>query len=481
LAGRDIVNIALQVPKPAEIIAGRDISDLQYEGQNLNTGDLTLVSAGRDVVDGINGGSEGMIQVGGPGRLDVLAGRNVDLGFSSGITTVGNTTNPNLPTAEGADLTVIAGLGQASDNYSSFVSGIISPSATNQGLLVAYVESLTGQAGLSYATAGAEFAALSAEQQRPLIDQVFFETLSTSGLQANTDPQAGYSLGYAAIDALFPNSRTAVATGPSPYQGDISLTFSRIYTLSGGTISLLAPGGELDVGLANPPANVGVVKTPAELGIVAQGSGDVDIYTKGDVNVNSSRIFTLGGGNILIWSDQGSIDAGRGSKSAVSAPPPEVLVDSLGNITLSFSGAVAGSGIRTIQIDPSVNPGDVNLVAPEGTVNAGDAGIGAAGNINIAALHVVGLDNITFGGNATGVPAQVSSIGVSLAGASSTANAASNSSTNAATANAEKEAAAAPLSQAALSWLDVFVTGLGEENCKPDDLECLKRQKKPGQ
>jgi hypothetical protein len=422
-----------------------------------------------------------MIQVGGPGRLDVLAGRNVDLGFSSGITTVGNTTNPNLPTAEGADLTVIAGLGQASDNYSSFVSGIISPSATNQGLLVAYVESLTGQAGLSYATAGAEFAALSAEQQRPLIDQVFFETLSTSGLQANTDPQAGYSLGYAAIDALFPNSRTAVATGPSPYQGDISLTFSRIYTLSGGTISLLAPGGELDVGLANPPANVGVVKTPAELGIVAQGSGDVDIYTKGDVNVNSSRIFTLGGGNILIWSDQGSIDAGRGSKSAVSAPPPEVLVDSLGNITLSFSGAVAGSGIRTIQIDPSVNPGDVNLVAPEGTVNAGDAGIGAAGNINIAALHVVGLDNITFGGNATGVPAQVSSIGVSLAGASSTANAASNSSTNAATANAEKEAAAAPLSQAALSWLDVFVTGLGEENCKPDDLECLKRQKKPGQ
>jgi hypothetical protein len=158
-----------------------------------------------------------------------------------------------------------------------------------------------------------------------------------------------------------------------------------------------------------------------------------------------------------------------------------VLVDSLGNITLSFSGAVAGSGIRTIQIDPSVNPGDVNLVAPEGTVNAGDAGIGAAGNINIAALHVVGLDNITFGGNATGVPAQVSSIGVSLAGASSTANAASNSSTNAATANAEKEAAAAPLSQAALSWLDVFVTGLGEENCKPDDLECLKRQKKPGQ
>jgi filamentous hemagglutinin family protein len=477
LAGRDTLNVALQLPKPAEVIAGRDISNLQYEGQNLNVADLTLVSAGRDVIDTVNGGSEGIIQVGGPGRLDVLAGRNVDLGFSSGITTVGDTANPNLPTATGADLTVVAGLGQAAGNYASFVNSIISPNSADQRLLVTYVESLTGQTGLSYTTADTQFAALSADQQRPLIDQVFFNTLSASGLQANTDPQAGYALGYIAIDALFPNSRTASANGPSPYQGDISLTFSRIYTLSGGAISLLAPGGEIDVGLANPPANLSENKTPAQLGIVAQGPGDVSIYTKGDVNVNSSRIFTLGGGNILIWSDEGSIDAGRGSKSSVSAPPPQVLVDSSGNITLSFSGAVAGSGIRTIQIDPSVNPGNVNLVAPEGTVNAGDAGIGAAGNINIAALHVVGLDNITFGGNATGVPAQVSNIGVSLAGASGTASAASNSSTNAATSNAEKEAAAAPLSQAALSWLDVFVTGLGEENCKPDDIECLKRQK----
>ncbi len=35
----------------------------------------------------------------------------------------------------------------------------------------------------------------------------------------------------------------------------------------------------------------------------------------------------------------------------------------------------------------------------------------------------------------------------------------------------------APLAQTELSWLEVFVTGLGEENCKQDDVECLKRQK----
>jgi hypothetical protein len=89
---------------------------------------------------------------------------------------------------------------------------------------------------------------------------------------------------------------------------------------------------------------------------------------------------------------------------------------------------------------------------------------------------VIGLDNIQFGGNSTGVPAQVSNIGVTLSGASNTASSASNASTSTATANAEKEGSAS-LAQAALSWLDVFVTGLGEENCKQDDVECLKRQK----
>jgi hypothetical protein len=120
----------------------------------------------------------------------------------------------------------------------------------------------------------------------------------------------------------------------------------------------------------------------------------------------------------------------------------------------------------------------VSLVAPEGTVNAGDAGIGASGNINIAAEHVLGLDNIQFGGQATGVPAQVSDIGATLSGAANVASSSTNSGVaNASQDEARQAEASAPLAQAAISWLDVFVTGLGEENCRPDDMDCLKRQK----
>jgi filamentous hemagglutinin len=192
--------------------------------------------------------------------------------------------------------------------------------------------------------------------------------------------------------------------------------------------------------------------------------------------VDSSRIFTLGGGNILIWSDTGSIDAGLGAKVSLSIPPPTVVYSTAGIPFLNFNDAVAGSGIRTIQSSPEVPAGDVNLIAPVGTVNAGEAGIGAAGNINIAALVVTNVANINFGGTATGVPALVSNATASFSSAAATASSAVTSAANSLE-NGAGNQEATPLSSAALSFLEVFVTGLGEENCKPDDQPCLEREK----
>jgi filamentous hemagglutinin len=470
-AGRDIVNVGFSIPKPADIVAGRDIVNLNYAGQNTSAGDLTLISAGRDLTSSGAGSNQG-IQLSGPGSIDVLTGRNLNFGFGNGLVTLGNLVNANLPTSQGADENVLVGYGTQGADLSGFVNQIIAPSATYQGQLIGYVESLDGMSGLTFTQAAAQFAGLSTSQQTALVDNVFFNELLLSGRAANSGSGVGFQQGYNAIDALFPGSRSTA----SPYAGNLTLTTSQIYTDSGGNISILVPGGEVDVGLANPPPTV-VAKPPSSLGIVAQGAGNVDIYTQGDVNVNKSRLFTLGGGNILIWSDEGSIDAGNGSKSSLSVPPPTISVNQQGVVTLNFAGSLAtGSGIRTIQTNPSVPPGNVDLDAPVGTVDAGDAGIGAAGNINIAAAHVIGVDNINFGGTATGVPSDLSGLGASLSGVSAIAAGATTSSTSTvAEANAAKESV--PLAQTALSWLDVFVTGLGEENCKQEDIECLKRQR----
>jgi filamentous hemagglutinin len=484
VAGRDIDDLTLSVPKASDIVAGRDIVNLTYNGQNLNPNDVTLISAGRDFIDPpqtapstglIDTAVPGVISVGGPGQLDILAGRNLDLGFSLGVVTIGDLRNPNLPTSTGASITMLAGLGQKPDD-TGFLQSIIEPSTTYQSELVSYVESLTGQSTLSASQADTDFTGLSQAAQQSFVDNVFFNELNLSGLEAEKAGGPGYSRGYAAIDALFPDSRTTPPAGTTaPYQGDLSLTYSQIYTLAGGDISLLVPGGDINVGLASPPTGSATTKAPNQLGIVAQGSGNVSIYSQGDVNVNSSRIFTIGGGNIVIWSDEGNIDAGNGAKTSLSLPPPTFTTDAAGNEILVFGAAVAGSGIRTIQTSPSQPAGDVNLIAPTGSVNAGDAGIGAAGNINIAAVTVTGASNINFGGNATGVPPAVSNVTASVSGASTAASATTNAATTLEATAANTQAA--PLAQSAISWLDVFVTGLGDENCKPEDEECLRRQK----
>jgi len=476
-AARDINDLGVALPKAADIVAGRDIVNLTFKGQNVSATDISLVTAGRDMVDN-NTSAE--IAVGGQGSLDVFAGRNVNLGVGGGITTVGNLVNANLPSTQGADLALAVGYGTQGADYSSFLQKVIDPSTATayQQQLTDYVETLTGDSGLAFAQAQILFKGFSQSQQAALIDTVFFNELLLSGRAANSGSGVGFTQGYAAIDALYPGSRGAATAAANPYNGNLDLITSQIYTLSGGNISILVPGGAIDVGLAFTPA--GLVQKPAsELGIVAEGAGNVDIYSLGDVNVNASRIFTLGGGNILIWSDEGSIDAGNGSKSSLSVPPPVILISADGSISLDYGASLAaGSGIRTIETSPTVPPGDVDLDAPVGTVNAGDAGIGASGNINIAAAHVIGALNINFGGSASGVPSDLSGLAASLSGVSSVASSATTSGAeSAAGAAAAAGKDVAPLAQTALSWLEVFVTGLGEENCKQDDLECLRRQK----
>ena len=565
LAGQDISQLALSVPKAADIEAGRDITNLIVKTQNLSANDVSLVAAGRDFTYTDTCTSGCQVTTGGPGRLDMVVGRNLDLAFASGITTTGNIGNGNLPTT-GASISILTGVGSRSDygsvltalvsttdtagdlaalkalqaggsvaGLSKFITDVVEPStayaskfsyfvrnvvehatgtdpgpltfaqanerfgkftsaqqnafvtemaelipasADGQKLLASYVTTTTGSAPASTSAAFAAFAKLSPEAQRAFVNREFFSELTASGRDNNNLLSVGFSRGYAAVDAYYPQSRTASPDySATAAAGDLGLVFSRIYTLSGGDIALSVPGGLLNVGLANAPPSLGT-RDPSTLGIVAQGSGSVDIYSRGDVLVSSSRIFTLGGGNILIWSNEGSIDAGRGAKSAVSAPPPQVIVGADGTVRLSFAGAAAGSGIRTIQTDSTQPLGNVDLIAPVGSVNAGDAGIGAAGNINIAASRVLGLDNIQVGGTSTGVPATVSSLGASLLGASNAASSSTQSAQDAATGGGnDGKQGPAPLADAALGWLEVFVTGLGEEACKPDDIDCLKRQK----
>jgi hypothetical protein len=199
-----------------------------------------------------------------------------------------------------------------------------------------------------------------------------------------------------------------------------------------------------------------------------QGSGDVNAFVRNDFAVNQSRVFTLDGGDLLMWSSFGDIDAGRGAKSAIAAPPPRVTTDpATGNTVITFPPAIAGSGIRAVVTTEGVEPGDVYLFAPSGVVSAGDAGIGSEGNVTIGAVEVIGADNIDVGGVSVGVPvADTGSMAAGLTGVSNVASAATKSSEESmggGAASAE-DSSATPLADAAFAVLDVVVLGFGEEN-----------------
>ena len=400
----------LLLPKAAKIQAGQDISNLSLFVQNQNGMDTSL-TAGRDIVFTPNATNPNSATVGitvaGAGQINLQAGRNVDLGQSAGVLTIGNLENPLL-TSQGAGVTVLAGVGQNTETTQAFINKYIDPSKAtvyvNAGAeLISYVNSYGNSPVTTPADAYTAFSAMPESLKNTFVNQVFFALLQQSGRSAASS--GNYSAGYDTIATLFP-------TGGN--QGDVSLYYSQIKTERGGDINILAPGGSVNAGLANPSSN-GPTKTPAELGIVTVSGGNVDAFVNNDFLVNQSRVFTIQGGNILMWSSTGNIDAGKGSKTASSTPPPQVVVDlKTGAFTLDATQSIVGSGIRVLLGNKNVVPGTVDLYAPAGVINAGDAGIGAAGNIFLGALQVIGANNINFGGTGTGVPvATVAPVSVS--------------------------------------------------------------------
>jgi hypothetical protein len=191
--------------KPIEVQAGQDIVDFGFRVQHRLAADVSILRAGRDVIDAtvptIDGNSVDHV-VTGPGRIAMVAGRNVDLGNSGGLVSRGNLDNPYLVEG-GARIEVSAGipLGAAG-------------SATNSG------EKSSGEANRAF------FANLVSFAREP-------------GL-ADFD---------AAIAKVFP----LVATN-----GSISLTGSQVRTEQGGSIDLFAPAGSVDVSLIRVPDFIAV-------------------------------------------------------------------------------------------------------------------------------------------------------------------------------------------------------------------------------
>jgi hypothetical protein len=89
----------------------------------------------------------------------------------------------------------------------------------------------------------------------------------------------------------------------------------------------------------------------------------------------------------------------------VSAPPARYLIDPQTGASIFDPGGLAtGGGIGTLQTVKGAPPGNVDLIAPVGFIDADDAGIRVSGNLNLAAVAVLNAANIQVQGASTGIP-----------------------------------------------------------------------------
>lgn len=471
----DIRDVQITLSEQAIISAGLDLLNtpirIQHSspvGQLEQSNQASVISAERDLIFTTSISASGglvptdnqLIQIAGSGEVFFTSGRNVDLGSSLGIRTTGNLTNRFLA-SEGAGLTFLVGLNQNTPDYTNFISSYLigNPLYAQQlSALTPLINNFVGQrfgAGLTDAEALSVFASFSANELgelqpriNRLINQVFFDVIRTAGSNsAETGDPAFNELAYTAIDTLFP---------AADYAGDLSLFFSQIQTSLGGDINLLVPGGSVNAGLAVDPSGTG--RPASRLGIVVQDVGSINAFVREDFIVNTSRVFTLNGGDILIWSSFGDIDAGRGARSALSADVTVPPLDANGVQPPPVVTVTSGSGIRTAS-RPGVRQGDVFLFAPQGVIDAGEAGI-AGNNVTLVATAVLGANNIQVGGVGTGVPTAPTSV---VAGLTGTSNSTANTTQSAdQLAGLDEASQAASKNTAALGLLSVDFLGFGE-------------------
>lgn len=366
-AGNDIETLKLVVNKEALLSAGGDIRRLDYVGENTGADGITMIYAKKNLDQGFLANNGSGIVLGGPGLLLVEAGDGINLGNSKGIQSIGNRFNSAF-TGDNTDSDVIVTAGAKEVLPTAKASSTVS-------LMADFFEVLK-DVGDDYAKLKAEG---KNEEAHDRIDDARAEIAKYFKTHVKGDTAGGITM----VDSLIRSGK--------------------------GDLYVLARDG-MNVGRSSIGSSGGKKDT----GITTTFGGSLDIYTGGNLDVNESRAMTFMGGDIVIWSDQGDINAGRGSKTALSSPEPaKPTYDPVTGVLVSLlaPAPALGSGVRASTYDPdgstgplsSPAPGDIYMFAPKGIIDAGEAGI-AGGKVTLGATQVLNVKNISFSGGAVGVP-----------------------------------------------------------------------------
>jgi filamentous hemagglutinin family protein len=198
------------------------------------------------------------------------------------------------------------------------------------------------------------------------------------------DPQGGFhrynnlaslTPSGATVNVTVADDQTTTVNGVTTTTSSLDMLTSTIAAIGGGDVNVTSTGGSMDLGsqeLLGIPRQVG-------FGIFTSGDGNVNVTASGDIDINGSRIAAFNGGNVVVESQQGTVNVGSGA-----ATPNGVgvsFVNSAGQADF-YAEKVYGSGIVAFTlINPSLVPGsptvpgNITVTTPQGDIVATLGGI----------------------------------------------------------------------------------------------------------
>ncbi|MGA2247606.1 MAG: filamentous hemagglutinin N-terminal domain-containing protein [Verrucomicrobiota bacterium] len=193
------------------------------------------------------------------------------------------------------------------------------------------------------------------------------------------DPQGGFGR-YANLASLTPSGATldvtvtADQTGTEVVDGttilphaSLDMLTSTIAALGGGDLNVTSTGGSMDLGTTE----LFNESRQVGFGVYTSGGGDVNVIADNDIDIDGSRIATYNGGNIFIESLAGNVDVGTGGDTytgvGFSYVNPSTTQAGL------YTEFVYGSGIVANTLVPSTAaegypPSDVKVAKVPGNI-----------------------------------------------------------------------------------------------------------------
>jgi hypothetical protein len=229
------------------------------------------------------------------------------------------------------------------------------------------------------------------------------------------DPQGGYRR-YANLVSLTPSGAsinitvaddsTLTVNGVTTTTPSLDMLTSTIATIGGGDVNVISTGGSMDLGSQELFNTVRQVG----FGVYTAGAGNVNVTAYGDVDIDGSRIAAFNGGNVSVESQTGDVNVGSGGATvngvSVSYVNPVTGLAGLYVEAVAGSGILASTLVAPSQIPGGATiPGNITVNTPQGDIVADLGGIlQEALNGNVAGGPTIDLTAGTFPSGTPGSP-----------------------------------------------------------------------------